>query len=266
MKKLLMTLMAAMLPLFAFAGDWIEMLSSNGVTHYIYDTVENVGDNHHAWIKMTYDTPAARQSAKEQYGMDEEVYAVKFLCVYNEDWTMFTNNAATLYGKEDKVIDSYSYDDDSWEYVVVESKAETWRDFAQKMPVKEQPQDNATTEEAPSGDPEIYSLDGRTYCMWQPEKGDDGCQVMWMRVIHNTPEVRNEAMEALGMDEPVYGMAYQYAFKADWSAISTRTVTIYGNLLKELSTTAFDEDDWRQITPESNAAAWRDYARAHAAP
>lgn len=37
MKKLLMTLMAAMLPLLALAGDWIEMFSQNGVTHYIYD-------------------------------------------------------------------------------------------------------------------------------------------------------------------------------------------------------------------------------------
>ncbi len=265
MNRLATTLLAAMLPLLAFAGDWIEMFSKNGVTHYIYDTVENIGDNHHAWIKMTYDTPAARQSAAEQYGMDEDVYAVKFLCVYNADWTMFTNNSVTLYGKEDKVIDSYSFDDDSWEYVVVESNAEIWRDFAQKMLVKEQPQDKATTEAAPSGDPEIYSLGDRTYCMWPPEKGADGCQVMWVRVIHESPEVRNEAMEALGMDEPVYGMAYQYAFNADWSALSTRTVTIYGNLRKELSTTAFDEDEWRQIAPESNAAVWRDYARSHAA-
>lgn len=266
MNRILMTLLAAMLPLLAFASDWIEMFSDKGVTHYIYDSVENVQGNHHAWIKMTYDTTAARQAAKEKYGTNEEVYTVKFLNIYNADWTMYSTNSATLYDKEEKIIESYSFDDFSWEYVIVESNAETWRDYARKMPVKEQPQDKATTEAAPAGDPEIYSLDGRTYCIWQPEKGADGCQVMWVRVIHNTPEVRNEAMEALGTDEPVYGMAYQYAFNADWSAISTRSVTIYGSLRKELSTTAFDEDEWRQITPESNAAVWRDYARANAAP
>ena len=134
MKKLLMTLMAAMLPLLAFAGDWIEMLSKDDVTYYIYSSIEDEYDEHLAWIKMTYNTPASRKVATERFEQDELVFESRVLYAFNSAWTMMNNKSITFYGAGGSVINTYTFDDlSNWSHITPDSLGEGFRNYAREL-------------------------------------------------------------------------------------------------------------------------------------
>ena len=134
MKKLLMTLLAAMLPLLAFAGDWIEMFSQNGKTHYIYSTVEDEYNDHLVWIKITYDTPESRKAETEVDSQGRLVFQSKILFAFNTTWTKIKNKERLYLDENGNLISSYNLDDRSdWKYIVPGSVGASYRDYAKEL-------------------------------------------------------------------------------------------------------------------------------------
>ncbi len=129
-----MTLMAAMLPLLAFAGDWIEMFSQDGKTNYIYSTIENEYDEHLVWIKTTYDTPESRKAITDEREQDQLVFESRILLAFNSTWSKINIKKSTYYGADGSTISTYNFDDYSdWNYISPDSVAEAWRDAARMI-------------------------------------------------------------------------------------------------------------------------------------
>ena len=134
MKKLLMTLMAALLPLLAFAEDWIEMYSQDGQTYYIYSAVEDEHNDHLAWIKTTYDTPESRKAAAEEREQDQLVFETRILIAFNLTWSKEKGKVVITYGEKGKVLSDTDIDNyTDWGYITPGSAVEAWRDAARMI-------------------------------------------------------------------------------------------------------------------------------------
>ncbi len=135
-----MTLMAAMLPLLAFAGDWIEMYSQNGETYYIYSSIEDEYDeydeynDHLVWVKTTYDTPESRNAATEKYKQAHSIFESKLLMAFNSNWSKVKEKTVIFYKEDGKPLSNNDIEEYcEWKHIIPDSFVEIWRDYAREL-------------------------------------------------------------------------------------------------------------------------------------
>lgn len=101
-----------LIPFQACAQNWYKMFTNGGRTYYLYKKVNKVSHyrySYTAWVKITYDTQAARADRKgnRKYTPFEE----KILYAFSDDWSKIGTIQYALYRKNGDVIDSDDYSD-----------------------------------------------------------------------------------------------------------------------------------------------------------
>ena len=130
MKNIVITLLAALIPMLASAQEWIEIGKDDSETCYVYGNIQNEYGNHLVWVKTTYDTPEARKQAMNDLGTKYHVFENKTLWCFNSEWSKVYIKSGTAYSKSGKVLSSYTAPYEDWQYIIPETRGETVRDLA----------------------------------------------------------------------------------------------------------------------------------------
>lgn len=118
------------------AAEWLKITSQDGVSYYIYSNVYSVTGEEYsykAWIKTTYDTPAARAAAQKRGKYKYVPYERKTLYVFSYDWSKIDFIQVAIYRKNGDIIDSHSFDYVDMQDIIPESFGETFAESAKSL-------------------------------------------------------------------------------------------------------------------------------------
>ncbi|CCY65232.1 unknown [Prevotella sp. CAG:1124] len=130
MRNIVITLLAALIPMLASGQEWIETGKNDSQTWYIYKNIQDEYGNHLVWVKTTYDTPEARKQAMNDIGTKYHVFEDKTLFCFNSEWSKLYVKSVSAYSKSGKVLSSYNANYEDWDYIAPETIAATIRDLA----------------------------------------------------------------------------------------------------------------------------------------
>lgn len=261
-----MTLMAAMLPLLALAGElenyWQKVFSQNGRTQLMYSSIEEENGCHLVWTITTFDTASAQETAMTTFGENEYVYMLKTLEAYNNEWTRVTTKSITTYGKNGQVLSSASSDQDDWIHITPESHDEILRDWARCLY-----KINHINRASVSGSLEkLFSSVDRTSYANPIIVYDDGYFFVWATITNDTENRRNSDLHFFGTTEEVVKVKYLYIFNSTWTDTRILQAAIYGKADKRLGTLTYPKGTWHQVSDTELFTALRDFAKSKYKP
>lgn len=132
MKKTILTLLIMLSPVFAFAGDYILVKSTNSMNIYANNDITEDYGTYRVWVKYTYKNTKAGIAENEKAIKQSKRYGLSsflYLREYSLKQKQCRDVATYVYGKDEDLIHSETNVVRQFEYIIPNSVDEAVLDF-----------------------------------------------------------------------------------------------------------------------------------------